>query len=338
MVGLKRALVTIISMMVAVLIFGTLGYVIIERWSVLDSIYMASITLTTVGFGEIHPLSDAGRIFTIVLIFLGLITIAFGLSSLGEYLVSSDLGPRLRRRRNERMITKMRDHVIVCGYGRVGRSAVGSLMESRKDVVIIDKDATITDEVRLIGLQVVHGDATSDDILRKAGIERADSLMICGGSDADNLFIVLSSRTMNPDLTIVARSVDPENESKMVRAGANRVISPYRIGGRFMASVLIRPGVTDFFQQVTLESGLELWLEEMVIGRDSNLDGQTVFEADIRRATGVTMVGLLRHSSGETLIPDASTSIEVGDVMIVIGTREQLAKLQQLAESPKGAG
>ena len=128
------------------------------------------------------------------------------------------------------------------------------------------------------------------------------------------------------------------DESKMLRAGANRVISPYQIGGRFMASVLTRPGVTDFFQQVTLESGLELWLEEMVIGRDSKLDGQTVFEADIRRTTGVTMVGLLRHSSGETLIPDASISIEVGDVMIVIGTREQLAKLQQLAESPKEEG
>ena len=337
MLGLKRAFATIIAMMAAVLIFGTLGYVIIERWSMLDSLYMAAITLTTVGFGEIHPLSDAGRMFTIVLIFLGLATIAFGLSSLGEYIVSSDLGPTLRRRRSERMITKMTDHIIVCGYGRVGRSAVSSLMERRNDIVIVDKDATIADEVRLMGLEVVHGDATSDEILRKAGIDRADSLMICGGSDADNLFIVLSARTMKPDLTIVARSVEPDNESKMVRAGANRVISPYQIGGRFMASVLTRPGVTDFFQQVTLESGLELWLEEMVIGRDSKLDGQTVFEADVRRTTGVTMVGLLRHASGETLTPDASTPIEVGDVLIVIGTREQLIQLQQLAESPKGA-
>ena len=136
MPGLKRAFVTIITMMVAVLIFGTLGYVIIERWSLLDSLYMAAITLTTVGFGEIHPLSDVGRLFTIVLIFLGLVTIAFGLSSLGEYLVSSDLGPMLRKRRSERMITKMKDHIVVCGYGRVGRSAVSSLMESRSDVVI----------------------------------------------------------------------------------------------------------------------------------------------------------------------------------------------------------
>jgi voltage-gated potassium channel len=236
------------------------------------------------------------------------------------------------------MINNMSDHVVVCGYGRVGRSAVSSLMEIRSDLVIIDKDANVSEEVGLQGLQVVHGDATSDDTLRKAGIDRAASLMICGGNDADNLFIVLSSRTMNPTLTIVVRSVDPASESKMLRAGANRVISPYQIGGRFMASVLIRPGVTDFFQQVTLESGLELWLEEMVIGRHSKLDGQTVIEADIRKATGVTMVGLMRHVTGETLMADASTSIEVGDVLIVIGTREQLAQLQQLAESPEGVG
>ncbi len=338
MPGLKRALLTIITTLVAILMFGTLGYMIIERWTALDSFYMAAITLTTVGFGEIHPLSAAGRLFTIVLIFLGLGAIAFALSKLGEYLVASDLGPRLRRRRSERMINRMSDHVVVCGYGRVGRSAVSSLMEIRNDLVIIDKDAYVTEEVGLQGLQVVHGDATSDDTLRKAGIDRAASLMICGGNDADNLFIVLSSRTMNPSLTIVVRSVDPDNESKMVRAGANRVISPYQIGGRFMASVLIRPGVTDFFQQVTLESGLELWLEEMVIGRHSKLDGQTVIEADIRKATGVTMVGLMRHVTGETLMADASTSIEVGDVLIVIGTREQLAQLQQLAESPEGPG
>jgi len=335
MPNIRRTITTIITIMISVLSFGTVGYLVIERWSFLDSLYMAAITLTTVGFGEIHPLTDNGRVFTVVLIFLGIGTIAFGLSTLGETLVSADLGPTLRKRRSRRMINRMKNHVVVCGYGRVGHSAVKSLMEIRKDVVIIDRDDGAVEAVRAAGLPVIQGDATNDEVLRDAGLERASSLMICGGSDADNLFIVLSARTMNPKLTIVARSVDSENESKMLRAGANRVISPYQIGGRFMASVLIRPGVTDFFQQVTLESGLELWLEEMHIGPGSSLDGKTVLESDIRRTTGVTLVGILRPETGETLTPDASTRIGAADVLIVIGTREQLSKLQRLAESPE---
>jgi voltage-gated potassium channel len=232
------------------------------------------------------------------------------------------------------MISKMKDHVVVCGYGRVGQSAVSSLMDIRKDIVIIDRRDDVVEEVRQAGFAVVQGDATNDDILREAGLEKAGSLMVCGGSDADNLFIVLSARTMNPKLTIVARSVDRDNESKMLRAGANRVISPYQIGGRFMASVLTRPSVTDFFQQVTLESGLELWLEEIDIEAGSRLDGKTVMESDIRRSTGVTLVGIMRRSTGETLTADTSTRIEADDVLIVIGTREQLARLQHMAQKP----
>lgn len=318
--------------MIAVLSFGTVGYIIIEGWSFLDSLYMTAITLSTVGFGEVQPLSNNGRIFTVVLIFTGIGTIAYGLSSLGEFLVSSNLGPTLRKRQSKRMISKMKDHVVICGYGRVGRSAVNSLLKVRDDIVVVDRSDAVVDEIRQKGIPVIHGDATNDDILRDAGLERARSLMICGGNDADNLFIVLSARTMNPSLTIVARSVDQANESKMVRAGANRVVSPYQIGGRFMATVLTRPRVTDFFQQVTLESGLELWLEEVEIRIGSKLDGSTVVESEIRKSTGVSLVGLMRKSTGETLTPDPSTRIEAEDVLIVIGTRDQLATLQELAE------
>jgi voltage-gated potassium channel len=229
------------------------------------------------------------------------------------------------------MIRNLQDHVIVCGYGRVGRSALNMLRESSDNVVVIDQDEALVSEVREQGIAAVWGDATRDDTLREAGIERAGGLIASAGNDADNLFIVLSARTLNPKLHIVARTVNPENEAKMQRAGADRVVSPYQIGGRQMANILSRPNVTEFLDFVTLDSGLELWLEELRIGPDSPLAGQTVVEANLRRKTGATLVALLRSSSGATLTPDESTRLEAGDELIVLGTRDQLARLEDFA-------
>jgi voltage-gated potassium channel len=229
------------------------------------------------------------------------------------------------------MIRNLQDHVIVCGYGRVGRSALNMLRESSDSVVVIDQDEALVSEVREQGIAAVWGDATRDDTLREAGIERAGGLIASAGNDADNLFIVLSARTLNPKLHIVARTVNPENEAKMQRAGADRVVSPYQIGGRQMANILSRPNVTEFLDFVTLDSGLELWLEELRIGPDSPLAGQTVVEANLRRKTGATLVALLRSSSGATLTPDESTRLEAGDELIVLGTRDQLARLEDFA-------
>lgn len=326
----RRILLPVILLVLVVFTIGTIGYSLIEGWPLLDSLYMTAITLTTVGFGEVRPLTNEGRIFTIVLLFLGVGTIAYGLGIMGEYLLASDIGPILRRRRNRRMINKMQDHILVCGYGRVGRSAVANLIDSDKDVVVIDIDRMVVDELREKGISAVNGDATDDDVLREAGIERAKGVIVCGGSEADNLYIVLSARALNPDLTIVTRSVDPANEDKMLRAGADRVISPYQIGGQTMADVMTRPGVTDFFRLVTLDSGLELWLEELEIKEGSELAGQTVIEADLRRRTGAALVGLLRKSSGEILTPNESTRLEAADLLISLGTREQLQSLERL--------
>lgn len=327
----RRTLIPVIILVLMVFSIGTFGYSLIEGWPFLDSLYMTAITLTTVGFGEVQPLTNAGRIFTIVLLILGVGTIAYGLGTMGEYLLESDIGPILRRRRNRSMINKMQDHIIVCGYGRVGRSAVASLKDNAKDVVVIDIDALIVDELRDKGISAIQGDATNDDVLREAGIERARGVIVCGGSEADNLYIVLSARTLNPNLTIVTRTIDPASEEKMLRAGADRVISPYQLGGQFMADIMTRPGVTDFFRLVTLDSGLELWLEELVIKQGSELAGQTVIEADLRRRTGVTLVGLLRQSSGETLTPNETTRLEAEDILITLGTRDQLRRLEKLS-------
>ena len=328
----RRQLLPVLTLILVVVTVGVAGYLIIERWSFLDSLYMTVITLTTVGFAETRPLSPAGRVFTMVLIVMGVGTIVYGLTASAEYLLTADLGPRLRERRWRQMVKKMQNHIIVCGYGRVGRSAVAALRDINEEVVIVECEGSVSASARAEGLLTVHGDATSDEMLKQAGVEQASGLITCLGADAENLFIVLSARTLNPALKIVSRSVDPDNEGKLIRAGADRVISPYMLGGRYMANVLTRPRVTEFLGSVTLDSGLELWLEEVSIAAQSELVGQTVGQSDVRRRTGASLVGLFRQASGDMLSPDQSTLLQEGDVLIVLGTRDQLASLAALAD------
>lgn len=336
-VRLRRRLAIILSIPIVLFFVGTMGYMLIEGWNFVDAFYMTTISLTTVGFGEVRPLSPLGRIFTVFLLLAGVSTVAYGLSTAVELLVAGDLVQQLRRRRMERDIARMKDHVIVCGYGRVGKSAVFSLDKSKRDVVVIEHDADRILEIVQHGFTVVEGDATRDEILRQAGIEEAWGLIVTSGNDSVNLFIVLSARSMNEGLYIVSRSIDAENEMKMRRAGANRVVSPYQIGGKHMANIIIRPHVTDFFDVVTLDGGMELWVEEVRIGHNSSLVGKTVGAADVRRRTGVTLIALLRHDEEAAVMPDADTRLDAEDQLIVLGTREQLAALESLAGVVKPA-
>ncbi len=331
MIDFRRRIVPILLLPVVLLGVATAGYMIIEGWSLIDALYMAAITMTTVGFGEVQPLSSNGRLFTILIIMIGVGVVAYGFSTLLEYVLTANLAEKFRRRRMSREIEKLEDHVIVCGYGRVGQSAVDGLKNSSRAVVVIDKDAekNISGDREGAAFFVV-GDAGSDEALIQAGIERAWGMIVCTGDDSLNLFIVLSARSLNPDLYIVTRSINAENERKMRRAGANRVVSPYQIGGKHMANIVIRPHVTDFFDVVTLNGGIELWVEELVIEQDSPLVGQSVGKIDVRRRTGVTLVALLRRASDAAFMPDADTYLEAGDRLIVLGTREQLAALERL--------
>ncbi len=321
---MNRRVVALILIPFLLFAFGTVGYMIIEGWNALDAFYMTAITLTTVGFGEVRPLTTYGRIFTVALLVAGVAFIAYGL----EYLLTANLGNTWRKRRMMQTINSLENHVIVSGYGRVGQSAVASLLNSKRKVVVIERDPEKTAELDQLDLVYIVGDATRDEALQQAGIDRAWGMLICTGDDSRNLFIVLSARALNSNLYIVTRSVDAENDRKMRRAGANRVVSPYRIGGQHMANIVIRPHVTDFFDVVTLDGGIELWVEELVIGETSTLVGKTVGEANIRQETGVSIIAMLRenHSS----IPKAHTTLRAGDELIVVGTREQLTKLEKL--------
>lgn len=329
----RRRLFLVLLALLVILAIGTAWYTVVEEWTVLDSLYMTVITLTTVGYGEVEPLSQESRLFTILLILLGVGAVAYALSSLGEYFLTSGILDRIREQALRRMIAEMENHIIICGAGRVGRSAAETLQEIGRDFLIVDERPMVGEELRERGWTVLEGDATRDETLLEAGIERAAGMMVCTGSDSDNLFIVLSARALKEDLLIVARSVDISSEAKMRRAGADKVISPHGIGGRHMANMILRPNVVDFMEHVTLDTGLELWLEEVKIGEDSPIAGKTVVETDMRKRTGVTLVALLRKDDKISVTPDADTRFEAGDRLIVLGSKKQLAALGDLINS-----
>jgi voltage-gated potassium channel len=328
--NLKRRLVDIGLIFGLIIIIGGIGYWIIEGWSWLDAFYMAIITVTTVGFSEIHPLSPVGRVFTTVLIVLGVASITYAFSALTNYVIAGELGGVLERRRMARRINSLRDHYIVCGFGRVGHQVCIELMREGQPLVVVDADLPSVEQVSSQRYPVVIGDAGDDQVLQEAGIERARGLVAAVDSDAANLLVVLSARALNPDLYIVARANLEDTEAKLLRAGADRVISPYSLGGRRMALMLVHPDVVDFLDVVMHDESLELFLEDLTVGHDCTLDQCSIGEARIRKVTGANILGLKREEGKIVISPEASTVLYPGDVLIALGTRQQLESLAEL--------
>ena len=320
-----------IAALVLLTSFGAFGYGIIEGLTVVDAIYMAVITISTVGFGEVDPLSPAGRLFAVFLIIAGGGLAAVALTSTAEFVLSGDLGRYLKHRREIRMLSQLKDHTIVCGYGRVGRHVCDELHAQGIPFVVVDTEAERVNRVHQLGYLAMQGNGANEQDLRTAGIERAKSLITAASSDAENVFITLTARSMREDLLIVARANYDDSEGKLLRAGANRVLLPYRICGRRMATLLVRPGVADFLDEVMHAANLELLIDHVVVAEQSALIGQTLSTAHLRGRFGITVIAVRQPGTGYNTAPNANTSISAGIDLIVMGTREHVQAFARIA-------
>ncbi len=322
----------------AVIGLGTFGYYLLEDWSVFDSLYMTVITLATVGFKEVHQLSDEGRAFTLLLIIFGAGIIAYAIGSLIRFTVEGELRTILGRKKLEKQISKLQGHYIICGYGRIG-SHICNELSSRPSIsfVVVEKTQEGSEKLAADNILFVHGDATDDETLLSAGIRKAKGLITVVTSDTENVYITLTARGLNPDLFILARASDPGSEKKLRRAGATKVISPYTIGATRMAHAILRPSVVDFIEIATAGHNLELQLEEILISPDSRLVNTTLINSGIRKDWNIIIIGI-KKSDGKMLFnPAPNVTIESGDTLITLGELPAIQHLEKVAQASSSA-
>ena len=314
---------------------GTIGFHEIEGWNWLDSFYMVVITFSSIGYGEVHPLSRTGRIFNIGLITCGAVVVALGIGTLTQALLEFELLRFFGRRRMERQIARLSGHYIICGAGRVGRSAARELAKKPVPFVIVEKEQAATD-----GLDpewpVIIGDATQESTLLTARIEHASGLVAATTTDAGNIFIVLNARSLNSKLKIIARASEEESAKHLTKAGANTVVSPYTFAGHVIAQGLLRPNVVDFLSLTTGRDGqYEMVIEEIAVGPQSSLAGSTVGQSGIHRDYGVIVLAI-KHADGKTRFnPTARDSILAGDYLIAMGEPASMSNLELAAAGPQ---
>lgn len=319
-----------IAILLVVIAIGVIGYMLIEGWSFLDALFMTITTLTTVGYREVHPLSTAGQAFTMGLIVIGVGGMLYTLTAVVAYAFEVRLPGLVWRRRMRERIGHLRNHYVVCGFGRVGEAVADSLARSNAPFVVIDQSPEAIAHCIELGYAYVEGDAGLDETLIEAGIERAKGLVAALDTDETNLYLILSARVLNPNLFIVARATTKNAEAKMRRVGADRVLTPYELAGRRMATLLIRPLVADFLDIVTHAEQLELLLEELTVRDDSPLAGRTIGELAIRNRTGAFILAIQRRDGSMVRAPDGNTQLQAGDQLVVLGTRTQLRNLDRL--------
>ncbi len=326
---LKVKLLASLFLLVLVVSIGTAGFMIIEGWNFIDSLYMTVITLASVGFKEVHDLSERGVIFTIVLIIVGVGTVAYALSAAARVIIEGEFQQVFGRKRLEKRLRELKEHYIVCGYGRMGKIISRELQADGISFVAIEKNAESMPEDD--NFFTVAGDATHDDMLRQVGIERARGLISVLPTDAENLFVVLSAREMNPNLFIVARAGEEGSEKKLLRAGANKVVSPYHIGGLRIAHTILRPAVVDFIEFATKSGNLALQMEEVTILEGSSLSGKSLDQCGFGRELGVIIVAIKRVAGEMEFNPTFRSTINDGDTLIALGETQRLKKLEEFA-------
>ncbi|MEK7196901.1 MAG: NAD-binding protein, partial [Nitrospirota bacterium] len=310
---LRKKLIFALIFLIFVVAVGSAGYMVIEGWNCIDSLYMTIITIASVGYREVHDLSPNGRIFTIILIIGGVGSVAYTLTTVAKIVLEGEIKEIFGRKRLEKKIKELKNHYIVCGYGRMGKIICRELREKSIRFAVIEKKLDIPEERD--DILILEGDATKDEILKEAGIEKAKGLISVLPTDAENLFVVLSARELNPNLFIVARAGEEGSEQKLIRAGADRVVSPYHIGGLRIAHTVLKPAVVDFIEFATKSGNIDLQMEEITIQDASALAGQTLDECGIGRDLGIIVVAIKKTSGDMQFNPTYKTAIKTGDTL-----------------------
>lgn len=322
-----------IALTLAIMIGGTLGYHFIEGWSLFESLYMTTITVTTVGFGEIRPLSHVGRILTMALMAFGVGIVLYLITTFSQMVVEGQLRQILGRRNVEKHIRSLRDHFIICGYGRIGSQVAKMLSERGHKTVIVDSSQDMRIRLENSGQDYIFGSATEDESLFKAGIERAKGLVASVSSDADNVFITLTAKGIRPDLFVIARATEPGSELKLKRAGADKVVSPYFIGARRIAQMVIRPTVADFVDLTFHGTDqVALRMEEMKVGPKAELAGVSLMDSGIRHKLDIIVLAVKKTNGGMIFNPPAHTVVEAGDTLVTMGPSESMNKLGDMVD------
>ena len=325
----RKKLIISLILFIIVLVSGTAGYYFIEGWKVFDSLYMTVITLSTVGFHEVEPLSRTGKAFTIGLIFFSLTVVAFAVNYGLKAIFEGEIQDVFGRRKLKKTLESLKDHYIVCGYGRMGKVICNELKHKGIQSVIVEKEPQELDVDE--DAMIIYGDATRDDLLKSVGIERAKGLISVLDSDAQNLYVVLSARGLNKKLFIVARANEEGADYKLTRAGADKVVSPYHIGGIRIAHTILKPTVVDFLELTAKAGNMEIQIEEVVVEEASALAGKTIKDADIRAKNWVVIVALKKKNGKILFNPRAHTLIEEGDKVAVIGEPEHFTQFEKMA-------
>ncbi len=318
------------GLLLVTFIIGTIGFHVIDGYSPFDAFYMTLITITTVGYGEVHPLSHAGRIFNSFLILFGVTVLLSAVGAMTQTIIELELQNRYEKRKTKRMIDRMHDHFIVCGFGRVGRNASFELQRTNARFLVVDRDEERVERAIRSGMLAVLADATHDDSLREAGVLRARGLVAALPSDAENVFIILSAKALNPNLNVVTRASEEEAGEKLRRAGADTVFAPYTMAGQRLAHALVRPHVVEFLDFTNNPVGSKVTMEQVRVAPGAEFDSKMLRDMHLRRDLGVILLAVRKEDGRMLFNPPLETKVCAGDHLIVIGEQPNLHRLEQI--------
>ncbi len=322
-----------IAILVVLVVIGTLGYRLLEGWSFVDGFYMTVIVLSTVGLGGPKDLSSEAKLFTVGLIVMGVVVVGYGINNLAQRALELQLASYLGRKRMEKETKRLKDHFILCGAGRVGSRVIREFNQHRVPYIVIEKNEAVAQRLASEGCLAIHGDAADEEVLRKAGVERARGLIAAISTDADNVYVTLTAKGLRPDLLVVARAQEENAARQLLKAGANKVILPAQSAGQILAQSVLKPNVAYFIESVTAGdmAQLNLQLEEILISDTSEMAGRTLQQSEIRQNLGIIILAMKKRTGAMQFNPRSDSVIESGDFLIALGVAESMRKLEELA-------